>query len=49
MNVTGRMFKDKKKQGNHQKQFMFITRSCAHFQSFGVHNIMSVDSAIEKL
>jgi hypothetical protein len=43
------MFKDEKNQGNHQKQFAFVVRSCAHFQSFGVHNSMSAKSAIEKL
>jgi hypothetical protein len=28
---------------------VFIVGSCAHFQSFGVHNIMSVENAIEKI
>jgi hypothetical protein len=49
MNVTGKMFKDEKEQGNHQKEFAFVFGSCAHFQSFGVHNNMSAKSAIEKL
>jgi hypothetical protein len=49
MNVTGRMFKDKKKWGNHQKQFVFVAKSCACFRSFGVHSSMSLESAIEKL
>jgi hypothetical protein len=49
MNLTGGMFKDEKKPGNCQKQFAFITRSYAHFQSFGVHSSMSAESAIEKL
>ncbi len=31
MNVMGRMFKDVKKQINHQKQFVFITGSYVHF------------------
>jgi hypothetical protein len=44
MNVTSGMFKDVKKQGNLQKRFAFIVKSCVHFQSFcGVHNNMSVD------
>jgi hypothetical protein len=49
LNVTGGMFKDKKKWGNRRKQFVFVVRSCARFQSFGVHNNMTVESAIEKL
>ncbi len=49
MNVMGRMFKDQKKQGNRQKQFVFVARSCVHLQSFGIHNSMNVESAIEKL
>ncbi len=49
MNVMGGMFKDEKKWGNCQKQFVFVARSCAHFPSFGVHNSISVESAIEKL
>jgi hypothetical protein len=40
MNVTNGMFKDEKKWGNHQKQFAFVARSYAHFQSFGIHNNM---------
>jgi hypothetical protein len=39
----------RKKQGNHRKQFMFIVGSCAHFQSFRIHNNMSAKSVIEKL
>ncbi len=31
MNVTGRMFKDKKKQGNYRKQFAFVIGSFVHF------------------
>jgi hypothetical protein len=38
MNVTSGMFKDKKK-GNCRKQFVFIIRSCARFQSFGITTI----------
>jgi len=49
INVTSKMFKDEKKWGNHQKQFVFVVGSCAHFRSFGVHNNMNVESAIEKL
>ncbi len=49
MNVTSGMFKDKKKWGNHQKQFVFVAKSYACFQSFGVHSNMSLESAIEKL
>ncbi len=49
MNVISGMLKDKKKQGNHQKQFAFVAGSCTCFQSFGVHNIMNAKSAIEKL
>jgi hypothetical protein len=29
MNVTGMMFNYEKKWGNHQQQFVFVTRSCA--------------------
>jgi hypothetical protein len=29
--------------------FSFVARSCQHFQSFEVHNSMSVESVIEKL
>jgi hypothetical protein len=39
----------RKKWGNRQKQFAFVTKSCAHFWNFGVHNNMSVENAIEKL
>jgi hypothetical protein len=49
MNVTGEMFKDMKKWGNYQKQFVFIVGSYAHFRSFGICSNMSVESAIEKL
>ncbi len=49
MNVKGGMFKDKKKRGNHQKQFAFVVKSYVCFQSFGVHNNMSAKSVIEKL
>jgi hypothetical protein len=49
MNVTSKMFKDLKKQGNCQKRFVFIVGSCAHFQSSRVHSSMSVESVIEKL
>ncbi len=31
MNVMGGKFKDKKKWGNHRKQFVFVVGSCAHF------------------
>jgi hypothetical protein len=47
MNVMGGMFKDV--QGNCQKQFVLAIGSCAHFQSFRIHNNMSAKSAIEKL
>ncbi len=49
MNVKGGMFKDKKKRGNHRKQFAFVVKSYVCFQSFGVHNSMSAKSVIEKL
>jgi hypothetical protein len=49
MNVTGRIFKDEKKWGNHRKQFTFIVGSCAHFQSFGICNNMNAKNVIEKL
>jgi hypothetical protein len=49
MNVIGKMFKDKKKRGNRQKQFAFVVGIYACFGSFGVHNNMNVNSAIEKL
>jgi hypothetical protein len=49
MNVTGEMFKDKKKWGNCRKQFAFIVGSCACFLSFGIHNNMNIESVIEKL
>ncbi len=42
MNVTSKMFKDKKKWGNDRKQFVFVVGSCACFQSSRVHNNMSV-------
>ncbi len=48
MNVIDRMFKDEKK-GFCQKQFAFVTGSYVHFQSFGVHNNMNVESVIKKL
>jgi hypothetical protein len=47
--MMGGMFKDMKKWCNHRKQFAFIVGSCVRFWIFGVHNNMSVDSAIEKL
>jgi hypothetical protein len=28
---------------------VFVARSCAHFQSFGVHSSMNAESVIEKL
>jgi hypothetical protein len=28
---------------------VFVVGNCVHFQSFGVHNSMSEESAIEKL
>jgi hypothetical protein len=49
MNVAGGMFKDEKKWGNCRKQFAFVARSYLCFQSFGVHNNMNAESAIEKL
>jgi hypothetical protein len=49
MNVTGGMFKDLKKQGNHRKRFVFVIGNCVHFQSFKVHSSMNVENAIEKL
>ncbi len=39
----------KKLWGNCQKQFVFVTRSCTCFQSFGDHSNMSAENAIEKL
>jgi hypothetical protein len=47
--VTGMMFNYEKKWGNHQQQFVFVTRSCACLWSFEIHNNMSVESTIEKL
>jgi hypothetical protein len=38
-----------KKKGNCHKQIVFVAGSCMHFQSFGVHNNMNAESAIEKL
>jgi len=49
MNATSGMFKAKKKCGNYQKQFMFVARSCAHFQNYGVCSSMTTKSAIEKV
>jgi hypothetical protein len=49
MNVTNGIFKEEKKWGNCKKQLAFVARSCAHFQSFGIHSNMSAESAIEKL
>jgi hypothetical protein len=47
--LMGEMFKDKKKQGNCRNKSTFIVGSSTHFWSFGVHNNMNVESAIEKL
>jgi hypothetical protein len=41
------MFKDEKKQGNRKKTFTFIVGSYTRFRSFGVHNSMSVESAMK--
>jgi hypothetical protein len=49
MNVTSEILKDEKKWGNHQKQLAFVVKICVHFQSFGVHSNMSVESVIKKL
>ncbi len=49
MNVMGMMFKDEQKWGNRRKQFAFVARNYVHFPSFGIHNNMSVENAIEKL
>ncbi len=49
MNVKSGIFKDEKKWGNCQKQITFVVRSCARFQSFGIHNSVNAKSAIEKL
>jgi hypothetical protein len=49
MSVTGKMFKDMKKRGNHRKLFVFVVGSYARFQRFGVHNSMSAENVIEKL
>ncbi len=43
----GEMFKDEKKQGNRKKTFTFIVGSYTRFRSFGVHNSMSVESAMK--
>ncbi len=48
MNAMGGMFKDEKKQSNHQNQFVFVARSYVRFQSFGLHSNMSANNAIEK-
>jgi uncharacterized membrane protein len=45
----GEIFKDVKIQGNRRKQFVFVAKSCVCFQSFRIHNNMSVESVIEKL
>ncbi len=39
----------KKKWGNCRKLFLFITKGCEHFRSFGVHSSVSAKNAIEKL
>jgi hypothetical protein len=36
LNAMGGKFKDRKKKGNHQKQFAFVAKSYVHFQSFGI-------------
>ncbi len=49
INEMGGKFKYEKKQRNCQKLYLFFTRSCEHFQSFGDHRNMSVDNVIGKL
>jgi hypothetical protein len=50
MNVTSEKLKNRKiKWSNHQKWFSFIVESCEHFRSFGDHESMIAESAIEKL
>jgi hypothetical protein len=49
MNVTNEKVQGQKNGGNRQKLFSFIIGGCEHFQSFGVHSNMSVESVIEKL
>jgi urease alpha subunit len=49
MNVMGGTFKEEKKQGNHRKQFAYVAKCCACFQSSRIHSSMSVENAIEKL
>jgi hypothetical protein len=49
MNATSGKFKYENKQSNHQKLFLFVTRSCVYFQSYGIHRNINVESMIEKL
>jgi hypothetical protein len=49
MNATSRKFKNEKKKCKCWKLFWFVVGSFEHFQSYGVHNSMSVKSAIKKL
>jgi ribosome-binding protein aMBF1 (putative translation factor) len=46
---NGRDVQGHEKQVNHQKQFVFVVESCAHFRSFGIHTSMNANNAIEKL
>jgi hypothetical protein len=49
MNGTCKKFKDKNKQSNCRKLFLFVVKNYVCFQSFGVHKSMNAKSAIEKL
>jgi hypothetical protein len=49
MNETCGMFKDVKKWGSCQNQFVFVVGNYTRFQSFGVHCSVSAKNAIEKL
>jgi hypothetical protein len=49
MNGMGWKLKEENKRSNCRKLFLFATRSCVYFLSFGIHRSMNVESAIEKL
>jgi hypothetical protein len=48
-NKTNGKLMDENKQGNSRMSFSFLTRGHVFSQSYSVHRIMSVESAIDKL
>jgi hypothetical protein len=49
MNATSKKLKTKKNNVIVESGFFFFIESCEHFQSFGNHKSMSVESVMEKL